>query len=110
LHQIDNHARRKKYPFGYFKSLWMFLGFIIMSGVGIPLSIIYKNMSIIGIGLAVGILAGMLIGESIEKKYAAKNRLRPMNEKEIQNKKTQIKILMIVGLLGFIALLYFQLT
>ena len=98
----------KKYAEGHFKGMWMLIGFLLSSGVGIPLSIIFNNMSFIGIGSAVGVLSGMIIGEAVEKKYARKGLLRPMNEKEIKNKKTQIKLLMIAGVVGFVVLMYFQ--
>jgi hypothetical protein len=98
----------KKFAEGHFKGMWMLIGFFLFSGVGIPLSIMLDNMSFIGIGSLVGVLSGMIIGESVEKKYAQKGLLRPMNEKEIKNKKTQIKILMIAGVVGFVVLMYFQ--
>ncbi|MBN2777214.1 MAG: hypothetical protein JXR36_06215 [Bacteroidales bacterium] len=98
----------KKYPEGHFKGICMTLGFLIFAGAGIPLSIVTKNMSIIGIGSAVGVLLGMVVGESVEKKYAEKGLLRPMNEKEIRNKKNQIKLLLLAGLIGFFILVYYQ--
>ncbi len=99
----------KKKPEGHYKSLGVTIGFSICAGIGIPLSVILKNMSFIGIGAIAGVLLGSIIGESIEKKHAAAGNLRPMNEDEIKKKKQQIKILMITGAIGFVVLMYFQL-
>ncbi len=99
----------KKKPVGHYKSLGVTIGFAICAGIGIPLSIILDNMSLIGIGAIVGVLLGSIIGESFEKKHAAAGNIRPMTEEEIKKKKNQIMILMIAGALGFVVLMYFQL-
>ncbi|PLX09768.1 MAG: hypothetical protein C0596_00330 [Marinilabiliales bacterium] len=94
---------------GHYKSLGVTIGFASFAGIGIPISIIFDNMSFIGIGVIAGVLLGSIIGEAMEKKQAAAGNIRPMNEEEIKKKKNQIKILMLLGLLGFVVLMYFQL-
>ena len=99
----------KKKPEGHYKSLGVTIGFAVSAAIGIPLSIFLENMSFVGIGVVAGVLLGSIIGESIEKKHAEAGNLRPMNDEEIKKKKTQIKILMIAGVVGFVVLMYFQL-
>ena len=98
----------KKYPEGHFKSRWMILGILIASGIGIPISIYFNNMSYIGIGSIIGVLIGKLIGDSIEKKHQDAGNIRELNEDEIKNKKRQFLLLLFIGAIGFIVLMYYQ--
>lgn len=100
----------KKKPEGYYKSRGVTIGFAVCAAIGIPLSIFLENMSYVGIGVVAGVLFGSLIGESVEKKHAAAGNIREMNEEEIRKKKTQIKILMIAGVVGFIILMIYQVS
>lgn len=76
----------KKKPEGHYKSLGVTIGFASFAAIGIPISIIYENMSFIGIGVIAGVLLGSIIGEALEKKHAAAGNIRPMNEEEIKKK------------------------
>ena len=98
-----------KYPEGHFLGIWMGIGIVIFSGLGIPLSIATDNPGFIGIGPALGVAFGLAVGQSIENKYKEKGRIRPLTEFEIKRKKIAIAagiIILIIGALIFFLLLF----
>jgi hypothetical protein len=113
---LDNN--NKEFPKGHFVGMWMGIGIAIFSGLGIPISIITKNFGFVGIGTAIGIVFGLLVGQSIENKYSREGRIRPLTESEKINrqgvlnlgKKITISIglvLLTIGVLLF-SFMYFK--
>lgn len=89
---------QKQYPKGHFVGLWMGIGMAIFSGIVIPFSIITDNPGFMGLGPALGVGAGLAIGAGIEQKHEREGRIRPLNQKEIQNRKRLVWV-------GFLLLL-----
>lgn len=101
--------RENTYPEGHFLGMWMGIGIVIFSLIGIPLSIITDNVGFIGIGPALGVAFGLAIGQSIENKYKQEGKIRPLTESEIKRKRMSVTIGIIILILGIVifALLYF---
>ncbi|HOZ30868.1 MAG TPA: hypothetical protein PLL66_08120 [Bacteroidales bacterium] len=59
----------------------------ILSAICVPLGIILDIQALVGIGPLVGVIIGMLIGEKIEEKNRKQGRIRPLNDKEVRNRK-----------------------
>jgi hypothetical protein len=100
--------RTGKYPEGYFVGMWMALGIAIFSGVGIPLSIATKNPGLIGIGPGAGVGFGVAIGAGIEEKMKKQGKIRPLTEKEKQDRNKALwmgVIALVIGIVAFVALL-----
>jgi hypothetical protein len=98
----------KKYPEGHFIGLWMGITVAVFSGLGIPLAIATGNVSLMGIGPALGAAFGLSIGQLIENKHKKENRIRPLNEEERKRKKTAVLaglVLMVLGVVIFLILL-----
>ena len=101
--------RGKKYPEGHFIGMWMFIGVVVFSGIGIPLSILTENFSLVGIGPAIGIAFGLSIGAGVEEKIRNEGRIRHLNKKETETRKIGViigVILLLIGIETFL-LLYF---
>jgi hypothetical protein len=97
----------EKYPEGHFVGIWMCIGIVIISGIGIPLGLIMHNYVFVYIGPAIGVALGMVIGQSIENKYKNKGRIRPLTEKEQKKKNNAViagAFLLILGV--FVCLLF----
>ena len=77
----------------------------VFSGFGIPLSIITHNHGFIGIGPAMGVAMGTLIGQSIENKYKKEEKIRPLSEYERKRKKNAITAGIIILTLGIATLI-----
>jgi hypothetical protein len=103
----DTEKEDKKYPKGYFVSLWSGLGVAIFAGIGVPLSLVLDNFAFIGIGPAIGIAVGAGIGQSIESKYEKEGKIRPLSEEEIKKRKILVRSMVGLILLGIIVLLLF---
>ena len=98
---------KKKYPEGHFVGMWTAIGIAIFSGVGIPLSIVTKNIAFIGIGPALGVAIGISIGQSVENKYKKQGKIRPLTKKERQGKEIAVYAgigALILGVIAFLAL------
>jgi hypothetical protein len=113
---LDNNS--EKFPKGQFVGMWMGIGIAIFSGLGIPISIITENYGFIGIGTAIGIVFGLLIGQSIENKYSREGRIRPLTESEKINRQVALNLgkkiaitigiaLLTIGILFFL-FMYFK--
>ncbi len=96
----------KKYPEAYFKTLWMLISTGILSAICVPIGIILDIQPLVGVGPLVGVIVGMLIGEKIEEKNKKLGRIRPLNDKEIRNRKILVLVILIVGLAGFTFLVF----
>ena len=99
----------KKYPEGHFIGLWMALGIVIFSGLGIPLSIATDNYAFIGMGPALGIAIGLAIGQAIENKYKREGRIIPRSEEENKRRKVAIPLgvaILLVGVVFFLLLFF----
>lgn len=90
----------KKYPEGHFVGMWMTIGVGILSGLGIPLSIVTGNSGFIGVGPALGVALGLAIGSSIEAKHKKEGKIRPLTEQERKRKKIAIIAGLIILLIG----------
>jgi len=95
--------QEKKYPEGYFIGMWIGIGIVIFTGIGVPLSITTGNPGMLGIGPALGVSMGVAISLSIEDKYKKEGRIRPLTEAEEKRK----KIGALVGLLVLAVLALF---
>ena len=87
----------KKYCEGHFVGMWMGIGIVIFSGIGVPLSIILKNPGLIGIWPALGVAFGVALGQLIGSKYKKEGKIRSLTEDE----KKKRKILVIAGIAVF---------
>jgi hypothetical protein len=99
----------KTYPEGHFVGMWIGICIAIFSGFGIPLSILTDNPGFIGIGPALGVSIGVVIGQSLENKYKQDGRIRPPTESEKKRKINAVIagiLILALGILVFI-LLYF---
>jgi hypothetical protein len=103
---------QKKYPEGHFAGMWMGIGMVIFTGLGVPLSIITGNPGLIGIGPAIGVAFGLSVGAAVEEKKKKEGKIRPLTEEEKKRKKTALlagvvilAALALLGLLLFLKLL-----
>ena len=90
----------KKYPQGHFVGMWIAIGMVIFSGVGIPLSVSTGNNALIGIGPVVGMIIGMAIGKSIEAKHEREGNIRPLTKKENKTRNIWLISLLALGILA----------
>jgi hypothetical protein len=97
--------KEKKYPEGHIVGMWMCICIAVFSGFGIPLSIITHNHGFIGIGPAMGVAIGTLVGQSIENKYKKEGKIRPLSEYERKRKKNTITAGIIILTLGIATLM-----
>jgi hypothetical protein len=95
----------RRYPEGHFRGLWTGIGIAIFSGVGIALSIVTRNYGLIGIGPAVGVAFGLSVGQAIENKYKAENRIRPLTEEEKRRKNIAVMAGLALCTLGVLVFL-----
>jgi hypothetical protein len=96
----------EKYPEGHFVGMWMGIGIVIFTAIGLPLSIALKVPGLIGIGPALGIAFGLSLGQSIESKYKKEGRIRPLTEGEKKRRKMLVLAgiaVLILGLLIFLS-------
>ncbi|PLX00309.1 MAG: hypothetical protein C0594_15835 [Marinilabiliales bacterium] len=93
-----------KYPKGHFVRKWMILGIAIFGGLGVPLSVVADNKGFIGLGPAIGLAFGVIIGSIIERKYKDKGLLTENKEDDSKVKKLLLSALIAIGiiLLAFI--------
>jgi len=101
-----NMEREKKYPEGYFKTMWMLISTGIISAICFPIGIILEIKPLVGVGPLVGVIVGMLIGEKIEEKNKKSGRIRPLNDKDVRIRKILVLVILIVGLAGFTFLVF----
>jgi len=101
-------SEEKKYAEGHFKSMWMLLGILIFSAIGIPLRFVLDIPMLIGAGPLVGAIFGMLVGEKVETKHRNAGHLRPLNDKEVRNKKILVVVIFVTGIASFFVLILSQ--
>jgi len=70
-------------PKDYYRNLWLAVG---MSVFGVPIGIIYSliftdNMAFLGVGIPIGMIIGMLLGSSMDKKAYNEGRQLDVNIK-----------------------------
>lgn len=94
--------KNKKYPEGHFIWVWMAIGIVIFSVIGIPLSIVTGNLGLIGIGPALGISIGLSIGAAIEEKMKKAGRIRLLTKKERKSRQIAVAVGIIFLLLGVV--------
>lgn len=96
----------KKYPEGYFKTMWMLASTGVLSAIGVPLGLVLEIPLLIGASPLIGVIIGMLIGEKFEAKYKNRGQIRSLNDKEVRNRKILIIVIFFVGLVGFVYLVF----
>ena len=99
----------KQYPEGHFLGMWMAIGIVIFSGLGIPLSIVTGNPGLMGIGPALGVAIGLSIGQAVENKYKQEGKIRPLSQAEQKRKKLVLTlgiIFLVLGVLLSLLLLF----
>ena len=67
--------KKEKYPEGYFVNRWVGIGIAVFSGVWITWALLQGRQDLIIFGPAFGILAGLIVGSSIEQKYKREGRI-----------------------------------
>ena len=70
-------------PKDYYRNLWLAVG---MSAFGVPIGIAYSliftdNMAFLGVGIPIGMIIGMLLGSSMDKKAYNEGRQLDVNIK-----------------------------
>ncbi len=65
---------------GHYVGMWMAIGIAIWSGTFIPLAIATDNIGLIGLGPAVGVIFGLIVGKAVEKDKMEKGILEPVKE------------------------------
>ncbi|MFC2090688.1 hypothetical protein ACFLT1_07895 [Bacteroidota bacterium] len=98
----DNPA--KLYPKGHFVSLWMGLGMAFFTVIGITISFLTENFSLMGIGLGAGVGVGLAVGQGVENKYEKEGKIRPLNEAEQRNRRIMVYVglaLLLIGVIFF---------
>jgi len=102
--------KNDRYPEGHFLNLWMAIGMVLFSGLGIPLSVVTKNYGLIGIGPAIGVAFGLSVGQAVENRYKKENRLRPLTEAEKRRKKAAVIAWLAIFMLGLLIFLFLYLS
>jgi hypothetical protein len=95
----------KKHPEGHFVRMWMGIGIVIFSAIGISLSIVLRIPGLLGIGPAIGVALGLALGQSIESKYKKEGKIRPLTEDEKRRRRILIVILTSVFVFGLLIFL-----
>ena len=99
----------EKYPEGRIVGMWMAIGILIFSVIGIPLSIITGNPGFMGVGPAIGVAIGLAVGQGIENKYKKQGKIRPLTKQEKKKKQgalvAGIIVLIILVILGLVMFL-----
>ena len=80
----------RKYPEGHFIGLWMAIGIVIFSGLGIPLALATGNYGLMGIGPALGVAFGLSVGQAIENRHKKDGMIRPLTVEEKKRKKMAV--------------------
>ncbi len=74
--------QNKNFPEGHFIGMWMGIGVAIFAGLGVPLSRITGHSGLFGVGPALGVVLGLLIGKIVEDKKRQAGLIRPLNATE----------------------------
>lgn len=88
----------KKYPEGHFLSQGIAVGLPI----GIAIGLAIGN---IALGPAIGVSFGVAIGVALENKHKKEGKVRPLTEKEKQNKYRNLIVLSVIGVIAFVVIL-----
>lgn len=98
---------QEKYPEGHFVNMWISIGIVIFSGLGVLLVIITQNHTFFVIVPVLGVAFGLAIGQVIENKYKKEGKIRPLTEDEKKLKKMTISAGIVLLILGVIVFLIF---
>ncbi len=88
-------------PEGYFVSKWIGISILICSIVVVSIGILLEKPGILGLGPAIGVGIGSIIGQRVEKRKEALGLIRPLTPAEKKKQKTSIIagiVLLIIGL------------
>lgn len=95
----------KQKPRGHYVSFGIAIGIGIFGVLGVAISFITENFALIGVGPAVGVPIGLLIGQSLESKKEQEGKLRELTIQEKQRQRMLIFVglgFAFLGILGFL--------
>lgn len=95
----------KKRPKGHYVSVGIAIGIGIFGVLGFIVSALTDNFALLGVGPAVGVPIGILIGQSLESKKEREGMIRELTIQEKQRQQIMIFIgigLAFLGILGFL--------
>jgi hypothetical protein len=98
----------KKFPKGHFVGIWMGIGLAMFAGLGVPLSVATGNTGLIGLGPAMGLVFGTIIGQIVEKNKDSQGLIRELTPAERRSRSYAILaglVILVAGMVIFIALL-----
>ena len=95
----------KTYPQGHFLGLGMALGILASLLVGFTISIVFEMPELLGLWPAVGVIIGLVSGKLIEDKYKREGKIRPVTEAEEKKRKKAVKIAVFAGVLALILII-----
>ena len=101
----------KKHPEGHYVGMWIGIGMAMFAGLGVPLSIALESPGLIGIGPAIGVGFGAVIGQAIEAKKKKEGKTRPLTDEECKSRKKLAiagSAILVVGLLLLLGLLFLK--
>jgi len=98
---------QEKYPEGHFVKIWISIGIVIFSGLGVLLVLITHNHTFFVIVPGLGVAFGLAIGQVIENKYKKEGKIRPLTEDEKKLKKMAISAGIALLILGVIVFRFF---
>jgi len=98
-------VEEKIYPEGHFVGLYMAGFTLVVSVIGILLSIYFGWIYLIGVWPGLGVAIGLAVGSAVESKYKKEGRIRPMNEKEKSKQKKAIVWALAAGVLMVLILI-----
>jgi hypothetical protein len=99
---------QEKYPEGHFVNMWVIIGIVIFSGLGVLSVIITHNHTFFVFVPGLGVAFGLAIGQVIENKYKKEDKIRPLTEDEKKLKKMAISAGIVLLILGVIVFRFFN--
>lgn len=97
----------KQHPKGHYTTLGIAIGAGVFGVLGFIICVLTDNMGLIGVGPAVGIPLGLLIGQSLESKKEREGKVRELTVTEKQRQRTAIFVGIGLAFLGVLAFLLF---
>lgn len=101
---------KKQHPKGHYTTLGIAIGAGAFGILGVIICMITDNMGLIGIGPAVGIPIGLLIGQSLEGKKEREGRVRELTVQEKQRQRIAIFVGVAMAFFGILAFLLFAIV
>lgn len=99
-----------KKPKGHYISVGIIIGIGIFGMLGTVIYLITNNFAFIGVGPAVGIPIGLILGQSIESKKEREGKIRELSTQEKQRQHLLIFLGLGVAFLSIIGFLLFAIV